>query len=308
MADAVIDLPAGTSPPAPAASTPEPAVAAPAPAVAEVVPAVEPAAPIAPAAESGPHDKPTLLEEFTAKQAADAAAAAAKAAEKPAEPAKAAEPVKPAEAKPAEPVKPAEAPKPAEAAPVEPIKYEFKIPESIDINGKPQPLIKADDPRMATFTELLGGARVPPEAAQSMLNMHAEAMQDYAKHVTAEQFRVWNETRDGWRKQIMADEQIGGSGHQTAMQAIARMRDRFASAASPTTPQYAADIKAFDEFLRITGAGDHPIFNRLLHNVARVFDEPQAAEAPINLKPPKGHGRAPKGGIYNHPTSANMDK
>ena len=89
----------------------------------------------------------------------------------------------------------------------------------------------------------------------------------------------------------MADPILGGSGHQTAMGAIARMRDRFVAE---------ADRPAFETFLRVTGAGDHPQFLKLLHNVSRAYDEP--ALPPPNPKPTPTNGQPPKKGmssLYN---------
>ncbi|MBB3453901.1 hypothetical protein FHT86_002157 [Rhizobium sp. BK313] len=259
-----------------AAAVEAPVVAAPE-AVVEA-PAVEtPAAP----AEPNPHETPTLLEGFKDKPEVKAEEAKP-AEEKPAEPGAEA---KPAEVKPEE--KPGEA-KPAEtpAADLPPITYEFKLPEAL----------KDDSDKMGAYTGVLAEHRVPPEAGQKLLDMHATAMQSYAEQVAQNQMKVWNDTRADWRKQVMADEQLGGAGHQTAMGAIARMRDMFVSE---------KDMPAFDEFLRITGAGDHPAFLRMLHSAARHFDEP--GMPPPNPKPSPSNGQAPKGrfrdAIYDHPRS-----
>ena len=56
-----------------------------------------------------------------------------------------------------------------------------------------------------------------------------------------------------------------------------------------------ADRKAFNNFLKITGAGDNPMFLRFIHNVARTFDEPKPPA--VNPKPPPNNGRPPKRGL-----------
>jgi hypothetical protein len=202
---------------------------------------------------------------------------------------------KPAEAKPeekaADAAKPAEAAKPAVDAPKpEPIKFEFELPA----------VLQANDEKIGTFNTLLNEAGLSAElgkkVGQDLLNLHAEGMQAYADHVAKEQHRVFNDTRDGWKKDVMADEQLGGSGYQTTMGAIARVRDLAVGE---------KDRPAFEQFLRITGAGDHPAFLRMMHNLSRVLDEPQASEIPNDPKPiPAVQGKgARRSIIYDHPRS-----
>jgi hypothetical protein len=294
--------PAETVSAAPAAQAPAsleptaPAVTQPPAGAADAKPAETRPAEAKPALAS---DRPSLLE--TAAKEIDAKTAAkiepkveAKAADaKPAEPAK--EGDKTAEAKPAEPAK-VEPP----AAP-EPIKYDFKLPETI----------KADDEQMGAFTGILGEARVAPEVGQKLMDLHAAAMQRYADQVNADalanQHKVFNQTRDEWNRRIMADEVLGGAGHLTAMGAVARMRDLLVPKEMLASRKYddgTPRLSEFEEFLRITGAGDHPVFNRILHNAARYLDEP--VHPPADIKPPASNGRPPGGrraAIYDHPSS-----
>ncbi len=245
-------------------------------------PITEPAAPepVKTVAET-----PSLLEEIGA--------------EKPAEPAKTEEkPLeskpeeKPAEVKPAEKsaeVKAEEKPvevKPAEPAKPEPVAYEYALPETI----------KMDDALKGSFHTALDAFRADPvKGSQGLIDLHNKTMGEYAEHLAAEQQRAFAETRKGWRTQVMADEQLGGSGYQTTMKAIARMRDL-------AVPE--AERPAFNEFLRVTGAGDHPAFLRMVHNFARHFDEPSLP--PSNPTPPPNNGRAPgaRGKVlYDNPRS-----
>lgn len=176
--------------------------------------------------------------------------------------------------------------KPAELPPVE---YKYTVPETL----------KVDDATKAELHTALDAFRAnPAEGVQGLVDLHNKKMQDFANFTLQEQHRVFNETRAGWRKDWMADAEIGGSGYQTSMAAIARMRDLL-------VPE--KERAAFDQFLRITGAGDHPMFGRLLHNAARYFDEPQASSIPTDIKPSKTNGRAPKGSLYTHPSSQNME-
>ena len=278
--------PEPVAPSAPAAPAPaEPAAPAPAPA-APAAPAPAPTEPAAPAIEPG------LLEQFDADKAAKEAAKT-KEPEKAKEPSKEAakptdKPVEKAEEKPAEASK--EAAKTEPAAP-EPVAYEYALPETL----------KMDEAVKASFHEALDGFRADPaKGAQKLIDLHNQAMVDYDKslrtQIRDEQIKAFNETRKGWRTQVMADEQIGGSGYQTSMGAIARMRDML-------VPE--SDRASFEEFLKYTGAGDHPAFLRLLHNAARYFDEPGIA--PPNPQPTKDAGRPPnrRATLYDNPRSPN---
>lgn len=266
----------------------EPAVTA-APVEAPIIETVAPATPAEPKLE------PTLLERL------DQEAAAAKVAESKTEPPKADAPAEAkADDKPAD--KPAEPPKvdaPVEAKPIEPFEYKFELPE----------VLKADDKRIGEFTALLneGGGRVTQEGAQKLLNMHAQAMQDYATQTRRDQFDTFNKTKAGWEKDILADEEFGGAGHQTATRAVARARDALISSARPGTKQYERDLKSFNEFQSITGAGSHPAFWRMLHNAARFIDEPQSASVAADIRPTKGNGKNPRGGMYSEESRNKMN-
>jgi hypothetical protein len=276
-----------------------------------------PAASAEPSKPVSAHDTPTLLEEHDAAKTAAAKAAevakeAAKAAEaKPAEPAKPAE-EKPAEAKPDAPksdpstdAKPTPEPATPEASTpldkgsgAQPVEYKYTLPETITMDDA----LKADV--HAAFDAFRAN---PAEGAQKLLDMHAAQMQRYADSVLERQHAVFADARKGWRTEWKADPEIGGAGYDTSMTAIARARDVLVSSAKPGTKQYESDLQAFNDFMRITGVGDHPVFGRLLHNAARYTDEPQASSVATEIKPPKGNGRVGKG-LYTHPSSANMDR
>lgn len=330
-AQAALPLDGGAPPPAaPAAAAPavESAPAAtPAPSpTAASAPSPEPVQTADAAKTELTGDKKSLLEKFD-EEATPKLSEAAKAEAKSAEPAKDApkSDAKPAETdkKPAETAKAeekpktdakAEAPK-AEAKPDEAAKaaadaaraaeiqtiansLKFELPEQLKST-------KADDPIFAGFRTAIAEATKDPVAGgQKLLNLHAEAMETFAKQIEERQHKGFNDYRDDLAKQVLSDEQIGGAGHQTAMRAIARMRDLLVSSAKPGTAEYQADQKALTQFMRLTGAGDHPIFLKMLHNAARFFDEPGLP--PENPRPPTDNGRAPgdrRRTIYDHPRS-----
>lgn len=285
--------PAATPDAAPAAAAPEPVVsAAPEPAA-----AAEPAAAVA--APEAPISEPTLLEGVKAPGTEDAPAADA---DKAAEAAPAAD-AKPAEVK-ADPAKP-EGDKPAEAAAdkpadpvaepvkpaVEPLDYKYELPETL----------KLDDTQRGELHGAIDAYRADPSNLQPLVDYHNQRMTQYAEHLGREQYRVFNETRKGWRDEVLADPEIGGAGHHTAMQAIARMRDTFASSHEPGTAEHAADLADFDAFLRMTGAGDNKIFLKMMHRFAQFADEPRMITAEIKPAPqPKMKGGSP---LYDHPNS-----
>lgn len=240
---------------------------------AEVTPEAAPVTPEAPAVppegldkpadetKPAPHtEKPTLLE--------------------------ATETPKPDEKAPEKPPAPVEeAKKPEEAA--EAVKYEpFTLPEGV----------KVDEDRIAKFTDLVGPHKLDQETAQKLVNLHTETLDAFREHMQAEQLRVFEETKAGWLQKTMSDPELGGAGHQTALQAAARMRDLL-------VPE--EDRADFVEMLRASGVGDHPALFRMLYRAARLFDEPAAPPIPARPVPDRG-GSAPatrQALIYDHPTS-----
>ncbi len=253
-------------------------------------------------------ERPSLLEtvgQEPAKPAPEKPAAAEPA--KPAEPAaetKPAEPAKPEPAKesvrqdapPLDDKKPAE---PAQAAPLAPIEYKYTLPETL----------KVDDALKGEMHTAFDAFRAnPAEGAQALIDLHNKVVTDLvtqnAESTLRSQHKAFNDVRTQWNKDWAADEQIGGAGYQTALSAVARMRDQFVSAEAPGTEKHEADRKSFEEFLRVTGAGDHPAFGRFLHNVARAFDEP--ALPPANPRPAPNNGAKPgsrRERMYDHPSS-----
>ncbi len=265
----------------PAATPAEPIVA---PVVIDAAPAPVEAAP-APAIQH-PAEVPTLLEGLTneAPKVETAPVEPAKIdapAEKPAETA----PEKPVETKPEAKPEPA-VEKPVEPAPEPPVEYKFEFGDHV----KPEPA------KIAAFTDFAREHKLTPEAAQKAMGFFNEAASAFVAQQQQAQIKAWNDTRAEWRTKAMADAEIGGSGHTTAMRAIARMRDLSVSDAVPGSKQYEADLAEFNDFLRITGAGDHPAYLKQMHRFARYLDEPKPP-AP-NPQPTKTNGQRPSSGFY----------
>jgi hypothetical protein len=160
---------------------------------------------------------------------------------------------------------------------------DFEVPEGLELKGE----------RLQQYKDTLAKYHLPQEGGQELLNLHAEVIKQYEANTMASWQNSFLEMRKSWQAEVMADEQLGGSGHHTSMQAIARMRDKF-------VPE--KDRASFDEFLRITGAGDHPAFLKLLHNAARLFDEPAPPKVVGTPVPQKKNGTGAKI-LYDHPSS-----
>lgn len=196
---------------------------------------------------------------------------------------------KPDEPKPGEKPKEGEPPKPAEAAAPA---YEFKpytLPEGF----------KADEARIGELNTLLTQADLSPQdRGQRLVDMHIAEVNRVAQEIAREQWSVFNKTRADWRKEVMADERLGGSRFDTTMANIARARDQF-------VPE--AEKAGFIRFLRTTGAGDNIHWIRMMDAMGAFLAEP-APRRP-DFKPPPDIGKAPKSaggrreGLYDHPNS-----
>ncbi len=270
VAQPVLETPTIVTPPS-APITPESTP------VATETPVVEPV--VAPEGEKKPDaaadetkppaytDKPTLIEATEAEKPDEKAVE---------------EPKKPEE----EPKKAEESAKPPETV-AEPVKYEpFKLPEGVTV----------DEDRIAKFTDVIGPHKLDQDTAQRLIDLHTETLDAFRQHLQAEQLRIFEETKASWLTRTMADPVLGGAGHQTALQAAARMRDLL-------VPE--SDREDFIDMLRASGVGDHPAMFRLLHNAARLFDEPAAPPIQARPVPDRGGNAAPSRSqiMYDHPTS-----
>lgn len=199
---------------------------------------------------------------------------------------------------------PAKVAEPAPIVPLDPVLYgEILLPGEVG-EGLSALKVTPVPELMTEFKTTLGKFGVAKEAAQPLADLHIRAMERFAANTRAQQYKDYGAVVEGWATRSMADPQIGGAGHQTAMGAIARMRDRFVSRAAPGSEQYIKDKAELDDFMNTTGGGSHPAFLKILHNVARMFDEPQI---PMHIGlPPKNNGQKPIGRLrdtYDHPRS-----
>lgn len=259
--------------------------------VAEASAAVSPSAPAdatpspAPvdAGPKHPAEIPTLLETLKAPAPPEPIKEDVKPEAKPAEPAK-------VEAKPAE-TKPEEA-KPE--APSEPVEYKFEWSEHV----------KPEAAKVEAWISLAREVRMPPEAAQKAVGLFNEAANAFVADQQRKQIEVWNNTQEEWKKLALASHVIGGAGHPHAMGAIARVRDELTYRMSKAhASKYEDQKNRVENFLRVTGAGNHPVFLEMMHAVAEFIDEPRAPVG--NPNPTKTNGIRPSNSLYaNKPQAA----
>ena len=233
----------------------------------------EAAAAAAPAADAKPARDfaPSLLDE-AAKATRDLPTADAK----PGDAAPAKDAAKPADAKPSDKKEPAaDAAKPgdakaADAKPAEPpapIEYAFTYPDGI----KPEDV---NPERLGAFTGILNEVRANPEAGQKLLDLHLEEVsriaQETEQRASERQWDVFANQQKDWRDKVMADDELGGARHATAIGTVMSLVDAFSlreqSGKNPRTSEaIAAERKELLDVARMTGVANNPTFLRLLH-------------------------------------------
>lgn len=256
--------------------------------VVEVVPVVE-AAPTPVVAEPLPTERLTLLEQFDKDAAAKPEVVVE--GEKPAVEAKEGE--KPAVEAKVEEAKPAEVqPKPVEP---EPIKFEYKLPEGVVLPEAQQTELNE---AFTNFARNPGSA----EAQQKLVDFHQARLTEVADAATRFQHQTFSDVRDRWQNEIKNHPTLGGGNLAPALQAVAHVRDNFVSLEPRGSKAYDAAMARFNEFTHYTGAGDHPAFLELMHNISTVLNEASSDVTPdVKLiQQQENNGRAP---IYRHPTS-----
>ena len=205
-----------------------------------------------------------------------------------------------------DPAKPADQAKPAE--PPAPIEYTFTV---ADPEGKRIPIAAemVDPERLGAFTGILNEARVPPEAAQKMVDLHLGELTRAVEQRDLHQWEVFHEQQIKSQKEVMADEVLGGSRHDTAMRTVVSAIDAFTLRDQNTKAPRSADAIAaerkqlYDDF-KATGIANRLPFLRFMHWVGDTYvREGQARPAP----PPRGENpnAAQRGtGRYRNTTPA----
>jgi hypothetical protein len=140
--------------------------------------------------------------------------------------------------------------------------------------------------RLGAFTGVLQEARVPPEAAQKMVDMHLAELQRAVDARDQRQWDVFANTQKEWRDAVMADPELGGARHATAIKTVMGLIDAFSSrlgedGKARSADTIAAERKELMDVARITGVANNPTWLRLLHWAGDKFvREPSARPAP----------------------------
>lgn len=182
---------------------------------------------------------------------------------------------KPEEKKPTEKSKTEESKAPAGA----PEKYEaFTVPEGYELNEKVGTEISA------LFKEL----NLPQVAAQKLVDFYA------AKAVEAMDapYKLYEETRNGWRDTIVKDPAIGNGTDNLKPEVQALI-----GKAIDSLP----NAKEFREAMDLTGAGDNPAFVKAFYELAKRLP---SEGTHVAGKGPSTHGQAEPGKLPRSAASA----
>ena len=177
------------------------------------------------------------------------------------EPAKAPEP-KTTEVAPKEPA--AIEPAPPEA----PTVYEpFKLPDSF----------QRDEKAMGEFTDYLKDIKAPQEFGQKLVDLYARE----ATNLYEQQRSAWSDTVNGWKEDVLADPELGGSRTATVLSRCGAVLEQFG------TPE-------LRQMFNLTGTGNHPEMVRFLNKVGSFLSEgkPVRADKPVpEVKPSRAQRR-----------------
>jgi hypothetical protein len=141
------------------------------------------------------------------------------------------------------PDKPAEAPAPFDGA-------KLTLPEGM----------KADDPNVKAFTDLMSDDKVSPqERGQKLMDLYKTGVEQ----VRQANVEAWNTMNTNWIKEVKADPDIGGAKFEPTKASIAKAIDQLG-------PELSV---AFRQGLDVTGAGNHPAIWKGLAKMASILTE-----------------------------------
>jgi len=166
----------------------------------------------------------------------------------------------------------ADAQAPTDSAPVEgaapaevveaPIVYDLKLPETF----------QADEPSLSELTALAAEAKLPPEQAQKLVDLHVKATEAFV----AQQQQAFQALQTQWVSEINALPDFATPAQREAsLRSIAGVLDEFGS----------PDVRAAFE---MTGAGNNPHIVNFVLKVSKALSEgaPTPQGAPPNSKTP----------------------
>lgn len=157
-----------------------------------------------------------------------------------------------------------------------PEKYEpFKAPEGQELSAE----------LVESATGLFKELNVSQEGAQKLVDFYNDQITKAAQAP----YDTFVETRKGWRQEIATDKVLGDGKGDLKPEVKASFSAMIGSL--PTEVQ-----TAFKEAMVVTGAGDHPAFNRAFYHFAQAFAEGK----PVKAGGPTGNsGEAQKTGAQS---------
>lgn len=168
---------------------------------------------------------------------------------------------------PATPTPPVEA-----AKPVIPEKYEFKLPDGVEVDAK----------AVEAFTPVLKELGLTQEAAQRLAELHVKELerQDQALN------EMYVAQAESWATASKTDKEFGGANFDANLQIATKAVGRFA------TPE-------LKEILRTTGLGNHPEFVRMFWKLGKAISEDSHVQGGNSTTTPQPVESL----LFDHPTS-----
>lgn len=137
----------------------------------------------------------------------------------------------------------------AEPKPGVPEKYEFKLPEGMELQEESAKQIDG------MFREM----GLTQEHGQKLVDFYVEKLNEAVEAPS----KFYAEMRKGWVNELKADKEIGGKLPEVKT-GIGRMLNSLGDKAL---------VKSFNEAMDLTGAGDHPAFVKLFNKLAERLTE-----------------------------------
>ena len=170
-------------------------------------------------------------------------------------------------------------PKATDGAPKEPVVPETTPPE-VPLTYEPFKLpdnFQRDDKAMGEFTEVLKEAKASQDFGQKLVDLYTRE----AQKLHQLQVSTFADTINGWKEDVLADPELGGSRTQTVLQSCGAVLEQFG------TPE-------LRQMFNLTGTGNHPEMVRFLNKIGKFLGEgkPIRAEKPVpEVKPSRAQRR-----------------
>ncbi len=161
-----------------------------------------------------------------------------------------------------------------ETPPVPPEKYDFKVPEGVEVSDEERTEVEA----------IAKEGKMSLELAQKVFDMRVSARTGVMDKLTADHVtRVAD-----WDAQTRADTEIGGDKFEHSVRIAQKVINKFGS-------------EGFGEMLRTSGYGSHPEVVRMMAKIGQAMSEDslEIAGTPGGANGPQNQRKS----IYNNPTS-----